>query len=278
VPPLPTAGLGFKPQHAPDALQCTAPGMWFEVHPENYMVDGGPRAALLEAVAGRFPVSFHSVSLSLAGTSRPDHRHLARLRRLIERIEPVRVSEHLAWSSAGGYYLPDLLPFPRTHAALARIVDNISHTQDVLGRPISLENPSHYTTIVGHDWDEPDFLAELVRRTGCGLLLDINNVYVSACNVGIDARAYLKAFPAHAVTEIHVAGHHQDEAVPGLVIDSHDRPVADEVWALFASALEHTGAVPTLIERDGHVPAFDALLEEWQIAASLLHANRAKHT
>ncbi|QDE39777.1 DUF692 domain-containing protein [Luteibacter pinisoli] len=274
MPSTPMAGLGFKPQHADEALQATATGLWFEVHPENYLVDGGPRAALLEALAERFPLSFHGVSLSLAGAAPPDIAHLTRLRRLIDRIKPVRMSEHLAWSSRGGHYVPDLLPFPRTEEALLRVVDNVGRTQDALGCQVSLENPSHYLAIEGHAYSETDFLAELVRRSGCGLLLDINNVHVSAHNLGIDARAYIASYPMHAVTEIHVAGHRPDADDPRLLIDSHDAPVSTPVWSLYAEALLRTGPVPTLIERDGAVPSFASLMAERSVAQALLDAGR----
>jgi uncharacterized protein (UPF0276 family) len=270
------AGMGFKPQHIDDALHCASPGLWFEVHPENYLGDGGPFPAMLDTLADRHPVSLHGVSLSLASTAAPDPNHLRRLRRLVDRVNPVLVSEHLAWSSWDGIYLPDLLPFPRTHEALACVVENVQRSQDALGRAMSLENPSHYLPIDGHDWSETDFLAELVRRTGCGLLLDINNVHVSANNVAFDAHAYLGAFPLHAVTEIHLAGHAVDEGLAGgLLVDSHDSPVAEPVWELYRHALMLAGPRPTLIERDGNVPAFDELHAECQRAAALLAERRA---
>ncbi|NII56130.1 DUF692 domain-containing protein [Luteibacter sp. SG786] len=268
------AGIGFKPQHIDDVLRCTSPGLWLEVHPENYL-GGGPLPAMLDAVADRHPISLHGVSLSLASAAPPDTNHLRRLRRLVDRVKPVLVSEHLAWSSWAGAYLPDLLPFPRTHEALACVVENVQRSQDALGRALSLENPSHYLPIDGHDWSETDFLAELVRRTGCGLLLDVNNVYVSAHNLALDARAYLDAFPLRAVTEIHLAGHAVDDGLAGgLLVDSHDSPIADPVWELYRHVLAIAGARPTLIERDGHVPAFDELHAECQRAAALLSERR----
>jgi len=265
------AGLGLKPQHYEEAHACDAHGLWFEVHPENYMIEGGPRLAWLEAVRERHAVSLHGVALSLAADCSPDTVHLARLKALAERVQPALVSEHLAWSTWRGRYCPDLLPFPRTGAALARIAANIAHTQDVLGRRIAIENPSHYVRVEGHEWSETDFLAELVRRTGCGLLLDVNNVYVSACNMGFDALAWLDALPAIAVMEIHLAGHSADAGTP-LLIDSHDAPVAEPVWALYRHVLARTGPRPTLIERDDHIPAFGELLAERERAQSLLDA------
>lgn len=257
------AGLGLKPQHFDEALACRAPGMWFEVHPENYMVDGGPRLRWLDAVRSSHPVSLHGVSLSLAGDTPPDARHLQRLAALVRRIEPALVSEHLAWTAWNGQHFPDLLPFPRTTQALQRIAANIAQTQDTLGRHIALENPSHYLRIDGHGWDEIDFFSELVQRTGCQLLLDVNNVYVSARNLGFSAEAYLDRFPGHAVAEIHLAGHTPDPTLGDtLLVDSHDAPVAPEVWALYRHTIQRIGPRPTLIERDGNVPSFNALMDE----------------
>lgn len=266
-----SAGLGLKPAHYDDAVACAAEGLWFEVHPENYMVAGGPRLRWLDAVRAAHPVSLHGVSLSLAGDAAPDAGHLRRLAELVRRVEPALVSEHLAWSSFGGVHFPDLLPFPRSTEALNRIADNIERTQAALGRRIAIENPSHYLRIDTHAWDEIDFLAELVRRTGCGLLLDVNNVHVSSRNLGFDASAWLDRFPGEAVMEIHIAGHSSDPALgDSLLIDSHDAPVAPEVWALYRRLVERIGARPTLIERDGNVPAFDALLAERDMAAAEL--------
>lgn len=271
-----TAGLGLKPQHYGEALHCSAPGLWWEVHPENYLADGGPRLAWLEAIRARHPVGLHGVSLSLAADAPPDATHLARLAALARRVEPAIVSEHLAWSTWRGQYLPDLLPFPRTQAALQRIADNIARTQDALQRPIAIENPTHYLHIDGHDWAETEFLAALVRRTGCRLLLDVNNVHVSANNLGFCAQAYIDAFPLHAVAEIHLAGHHADPAHgDALLIDSHDAPVAPAVWTLYEQVIARTGPVPTLIERDEHLPAFAELMAERDQAQRALTAARA---
>jgi uncharacterized protein (UPF0276 family) len=268
-----TAGLGLKPQHYEAALSCRADGLWFEVHPENYFVAGGPRLAWLEAIRARHPVSLHGVALSLAADAPPDPAHLARLAALAERIQPALVSEHLAWSSWRGAYQPDLLPFPRTTEALRRIAENIARAQDALGRRIAIENPAHYLRIDGHAWDETDFLAELARRTGCGLLLDVNNVYVGAHNLGYSAAAYLDAFPGDAVTEIHLAGHTPDPNLGrGLLVDSHDAPVAPAVWALYARLIARIGARATLIERDDKLPEFAALLAERDRAHALLDA------
>ncbi|WP_263262951.1 DUF692 domain-containing protein [Pseudomonas sp. RIT-PI-S] len=267
------AGLSLKAQHYADAERCGANGLWFEVHPENYMV-GGPRLAWLERVAANHPLSLHGVSLSLAADAEPDQAHLQRLRGLIERVQPVLVSEHLAWSSWGDHYHPDLLPFPRSHEALARIAGNIQRTQDALGQRIAIENPSHYLRLDDHDWDEIDFLAELAGRTGCGLLLDVNNVHVSAHNLGFNAASYIDRFPAAAVLEVHLAGHSQDDA-GDLLIDSHDANVADPVWALYRRLIQRIGPRPTLIERDDRIPTFDVLLAERETAQAVLDLARA---
>ena len=267
----PSAGLGLKPDHFDAALECTADGLWFEVHPENYMAAGGPRPAWLRAIRSRHPVALHGVGLSLAADADPDPAHLERLAALARQVEPMLVSEHLAWSSWRGVCVPDLLPFPRTRAALARIVGNVGRVQDRLGRRIAIENPSHYLRIDGHEFDEIAFLAELARRSGCGVLLDVNNVFVSASNLGFDATAWIDAFPGALVDEIHLAGHSRDP-VHGvaLLIDSHDAAVDEAVWTLYHRLVARIGPRPTLIERDDNLPAFDALLDERARAHAIL--------
>jgi uncharacterized protein (UPF0276 family) len=266
-----TAGLGLKPRHYEEAKDCRAAGLWFEVHPENYFVDGGPRLAWLEAIRARHPISLHGVSLSLAADAPPDATHLRQLRALADRVDPVLVSEHLAWSTWRNAYRPDLLPFPRTTEALARICTNVAAAQDALGRRLAIENPSHYLRIDGHEWGEIDFLGELARRTGCGLLLDVNNVFVSSANLGFDARAYIDAFPAAPLMEIHLAGHSSDPVLgERLLVDSHDAPVSEAVWALHARLVARVGPRPTLIERDDRVPEFDVLLAERERAHGAL--------
>lgn len=265
------SGLGLKPEHFDAALACASEGMWFEVHAENYLVDGGPRLRLLEAIRAAHPLSLHGVSLSLAGDAPPDSAHLARLAELVRRLEPALVSEHLAWSAWSGINVPDLLPFPRSNDALRRIVSNIDRMQSALGCRVAIENPSHYLRIDGHAWDEIEFLTELVRRTGCGLLLDVNNVHVSSRNLGFDAVAYLDRFPAASVMEIHLAGHTVDPALgESLLIDSHDAPIAPEVWSLYRHLVQRIGVRPTLIERDGNVPAFVELMDECRLATAEL--------
>ncbi len=271
-----TAGLGLKPEHYEQAEACPAAGLWFEVHPENYLVDGGPRLRWLSAIRKSHAISLHGVALSLAADAPPDAAHLRQLAALADRIEPALVSEHLAWSTWRGAYHPDLLPFPRTGEALARICANISIAQDSLRRRIAIENPSHYLRIENHAWDEIDFLAEITRRTGCGLLLDVNNVFVSAANLGFSAADYLDAFPGPPVMEIHLAGHSRDAALgERLLIDSHDAPVCAEVWALHERLVRRIGARPTLIERDDKLPAFERLLAERDRAHAVLAGREA---
>ena len=269
--PSATAGLGLKPQHYADALASRAEGLWFEVHPENYMADGGPRLAWLNAVAQDKPISLHGVGLSLAADEAPDEAHLAALKRLVDRYQPMLVSEHLAWSMRRGVYAPDLLPFPRTEAALGRIGDNIDRMQTALGRRVLIENPSLYLALEGHEMSEVAFLAALVRTTGCGLLVDVNNVYVSAQNLGFSAEAYLDAVPAEAVGEIHLAGHAEDGTLGAeLLIDTHGAPVAEPVWALYARLIDRIGPRPTLIERDDAIPDFAELISERDRAHAVL--------
>ncbi len=268
-----SAGLSLKPEYYEQAHACSADGLWFEVHPENYLVAGGPRLAWLEAIRAQHPISLHGVALSLAADAEPDANHLQRLAQLVKRFEPALVSEHLAWSTWQGTYYPDLLPFPRTTQALMRIAANIGRAQDALQRTIAIENPSHYLHIEGHDYGEIEFLTELARRTGCSLLLDVNNVYVSANNIGFDAQSYLAAFPAALITEIHLAGHTQDAQLgAALLVDSHDAPVDPAVWALYERLIARVGPRATLIERDGNLPAFDELLTERARAQSVLVA------
>lgn len=275
MPARPTAGLGLKPQHYAEAEACPAvgaqDGLWFEVHPENYMVAGGPRLSWLERIRAHHPLSLHGVGLSLAGDERPDHEHLARYRGLIDRFEPFVVSEHLAWSRRGGVYHPDLLPIPRTREMLTLACDHIDEAQAVLGRRLLIENPTAYLPLAGHDWDEVDFLTEIARRTGCGLLIDVNNVHVSAVNMGFSAADWIDRVPEDLVGEIHLAGHSLDPVWgQTLLIDSHDTPVADVVWDLHERLITRIGARSTLIERDGQVPAFSRLLHEQTRAALAL--------
>lgn len=268
-----SAGLGLKSRHYDKALACPAVGLWFEVHSENYMVEGGPRLAWLEAIRRDKPLSLHGVGLSLAADEAPDPDHLARLKALSDRYQPFLMSEHLAWSQRGGIYHPDLLPFVRTRAMLDRVCDNVGRTQDALGRPILIENPSLYLALEGHEMSEPEFLAEMVKTTGCGLLLDINNVFISARNLGESATDYLGALPAEAIGEIHLAGHAPDEQWgQDLLIDTHGAPVSEDVWSLYARTIGRIGPRPTLIERDDNIPEFAELMVERDRAHAVLSA------
>jgi len=254
-------GVGLKPRHYRDILEGRPAAEWFEVHAENYMGAGGPPHAHLAAVAERWPLSIHGVGASIGGAGRLDRQHLARLKRLVERYRPALVSEHLAWSTHGGTYYSDLLPLPYNRATLRRVVEHVDEVQSTLGRRLLLENPSTYLEFAASTYDEVDFLAEVARRTGCGLLLDVNNAYVSAVNHGRDAAAYLRAFPMSCVGEIHLAGHAREADDDGspLLIDAHDRPVAGEVWQLFESVVATAGPRPTLIEWDRPVPDWATL-------------------
>lgn len=268
-----TAGIGFKAEHFDDAIAAPAAGLWFEVHAENYMVAGGPRVAMLSALRATRPISLHGVGLSIAGAADPDTGHLRRLRCLVDRFQPFLVSEHLAWSRHGATCFPDLLPFPRSNEALNRIVNNIDITQNALGRQILIENPSLYLALDGHDWSEAAFLSEIADRSGCALLVDVNNVHVSANNLGYDARAYLDALPVNAIEEIHLAGHSIDPVLgSALLIDSHDAAIADPVWALYQHLIDRVGPRPTLIERDDNLPDFATLMIERDRAAAVLAA------
>jgi len=266
-----TSGLGFKPEHFHDIMVQSGAVGFFEVHAENYMGDGGAAHAMLTALRADHALSLHGVGLSIGGAQGLNPAHLDRLRKLIDRYQPESFSEHLAWSSHGTAWLNDLLPLPYTQETLTTICTHIDQVQDRLGCRMLLENPATYVTFENSTWSETDFLTEITRRTGCGLLLDINNVFVSATNHRFDARAYLAAFPLAAVGEIHLAGHDAEDLPSGpLLIDSHGAPVADPVWALYAAVLEQTGPLPTLIEWDTDVPDFATLLSEAARAKTVL--------
>jgi len=275
----PRAGVGLKPEHYRDILE-TAPEIgWFEVHAENYMGEGGPPHAYLTAVRERYPLSLHGVGLSIGGAGPLDKDHLGRLKALVDRYQPALFSEHLAWSSHDTVYLNDLLPLPYTAETLQRVCAHIEEVQDTLQRQMLLENPSTYVAFAESSMSEVDFLREIVRRTGCGLLLDVNNVFVQATNHGFDARAYLDSFPAEHVGEIHLGGHAEDADDDGapLLIDDHGRAVADPVWMLYAQALARTGAKPTLIEWDNDVPAWRELFAEAKRADAVIAERRSNH-
>jgi uncharacterized protein (UPF0276 family) len=269
--PLDRVGIGFKPRYVDELLTGHKSLGWLEIHAENYMVAGGPKRAMLEALSEDYPISCHGVGLSIGAESALDQAHLARLRTLQDWLRPALFSEHLAWSSHGRNYYNDLLPLPYTDATLASVVAHLDQLQQVLGRQVLLENPSSYLRFEISHWHEAEFLSEVVHRSGCGLLLDVNNVHVSARNLHFNARDYLMRLPLDAVGEIHLAGHAVNR-IDGdeLLIDSHDEPVATEVWSLFRDLLQRIAPCPVLIERDGKLPAFDVLAAEVRTAASML--------
>jgi len=268
----PRAGVGFKPVHFRDILAAAQPIGFFEVHAENYMGAGGPPHAQLGALRERYALSVHGVGLSIGSTAPLDREHLARLKTLWARYQPQSFSEHLAWSSHGGVYFNDLLPLPYTPQTLVRVAEHIDEVQTALGRIMLLENPSSYLRLAESVIPEVDFLAELARRTGCGLLLDVNNVFVSATNNGTDPRSYLDAFPLDRVKEIHLGGHARetDDAGRALLIDAHGSPVADEVWTLYAGVVARIGPVATLIEWDNDVPDWATLVAQAVAAEEIL--------
>jgi uncharacterized protein len=266
------AGTSFKHKHLQGIVDQGKHEGFFEVHAENYMGAGGPPHRALERIRTDHPVSIHGVCMSIGGQEPLDAVHLERFRALVARYEPALVSEHLAWSTHESTYFNDLLPLPYTKATLVRVADHIDQVQGTIGRPILLENPSTYIAFSESTMSETDFLRALVRRSGCGLLLDVNNVFVSATNQGYSAVDYLAEFPLSQVGEIHLAGHTEqadDEGDP-LLIDSHDRKVADVVWALFESVVARCGPVPTLVEWDSSIPEWPALRAEAEAAQAIL--------
>jgi uncharacterized protein (UPF0276 family) len=270
----PRAGVGLKADHYRTILETSPDIGFFEVHAENYMGAGGPPHRYLGAIRDRYPLSLHGVGLSI-GADRPlDRVHLQRLKELVARYEPALFSEHLAWSTHGSAFLDDLLPVPYTAESLARICAHIDETQDVLDRRILLENPATYLAFAESTYSETDFIAEIVRRTGCALLLDVNNVYVASINQQWDPVRYIDAFPLVHVREIHLAGHasETDEKRRPLLIDSHDRPVADLVWRLYEHAIALMGPLPTLIEWDAKLPAWTGLQAEAERAEKVMLA------
>lgn len=275
--PIPArSGVGLKAQHVGDILETAADIGFFEVHAENYMGAGGLPHAQLRAIRERYPLSVHGVGMSIGGEGRIDPQHLARFKAVVDHYQPGLVSEHLAWSTHDDVFYNDLLPLPYTGATLARIVDHVGQVQEAIGRQILIENPSTYVTFAESTWSEVDFMTEIARRSGCGLLLDVNNVFVSAANHGYGARDYVAAYPLDRVQQIHLGGHAKDADDAGrpLLIDAHDREVADDVWALYRLVLARTGPLPTLIEWDNDVPAWPMLAAEAERADRLIGRNR----
>lgn len=268
------AGIGLRSRHYRDVLNDQPTVAWFEVHSENYFGKGGAPLSYLEAVRNDYPLSLHGVGMSLGSVDELDGRHLRQLKELITRIEPALVSEHLAWNSFGGRYLNDLVPIPYTDATLTHLAARISRVQDFLGRQILLENPSSYLEYRFSNYSEAEFLNELGKRTGCGILLDVNNVYVSCQNHGWNALAYLHGIDAARVAEMHLAGHSRNDAGErSILIDTHDRPVCEAVWQLYQSALRIIGSRPTLIEWDADLPSWQVLVDQAARADTYMRQN-----
>ena len=276
--PIENPGVSFKPKYYEEASAGEHALGWFEIHAENYMIDGGPVRNQLQQLRRDYPISCHGVGLSIGSEQALDRSHLSRLKTLLDWLEPAVFSEHLAWSSHGVNFFNDLLPLPYTRATLEQVVKHIDEVQNTLQRPMLLENPSTYLDFSTHEMGEAEFISEIIRRSGCGLLLDINNVYVSATNQGFSANGFLDALPVEAIGQIHLAGHSadQDEAGDCLLIDSHNQPVAQPVWELYDVAIEKFGATPTLIEWDDDLPEFTRLQAEARAAEQRLRVARDK--
>lgn len=266
------AGVGYKPQHFNELSKRPGAVSWLEIHAENYMSDGGRPLAQLRQLRQDFAVSVHGVGLSIGGETPLDPAHLARLKHLVGWLDPASFSEHLAWSTHDGHFLNDLLPLPYTDATLAHVCDHVDQVQQVLGRQMLLENPSSYLSFASSTWEEPAFLGEIARRTGCGLLLDVNNVFVSATNLGFSPEGYIDAYPTDKVGEIHVGGHEEDKDDHNapLLIDNHAALVSGPVWALLNYTLGVTGPKPVLVEWDNDVPDWAVLQGEAARAALAL--------
>lgn len=266
------AGIGLRGPHVAQIRRDRPAVGWLEVHSENYFVDGGPALAALDAIRADYPLSLHGVGMSLGSADALDRGHLARLKRLAERVEPAAISEHLCWGRIDGRHLNDLLPLPFTDEALVVCCDRIDAVQEVLGRPLLVENVSAYLRFTADAMSEWDFVAAVVQRTGCKLLFDVNNVYVNAINHGFDPLAYLAAVPGEAVAEIHLAGF---DATGPCLIDSHGARVAPPVWALYRTTIDRFGPKPTLIEWDTDLPALEVLLDEAKAAQAILEEGHA---
>lgn len=260
-------GLGLRREHYETVVRESPAVDWFEIISENYMVPGGRPLHYLDRIRERYPLVMHGVSMSLGSTQRLNRRYLRDLRNLITRVEPAFVSDHLCWTGVDGLNLHDLLPLPYTGEALSHVASRIHEVQDQLRCRLLIENPSSYLAYRHSEMPEWEFLAALVRTTGCELLLDVNNVYVSSVNHGFSALEYLRGLPGSQIRQIHLAGHRR---VGGLLVDTHDGPVCDAVWALYREAVRLFGAVPTMIERDGNIPELDVLLTELQRARAIV--------
>ena len=270
------AGVGLRSVHVAEVIATRPTVPWFEVHAENYVAPGGPAVRALERIRESYPVAVHAVGLSLGSADPLDARHLRRLRALVDRIQPVLVSDHLSWSTLGGVYVNHLLPLPYTAETLHLVCDHVAQAQNALGQRLLVENPSSYLSFRESPIPEPAFLAEVARRTGCGLLCDVNNIHVTGVNLGLDPIAYVDALPTGAIEEFHLAGHSVNDADGVTVlIDDHGARVAPEVWALYDYALSRSGPRPSLVEWDSEIPALSVLLEEARHAGALMDSSVA---
>ncbi|MBL8398382.1 MAG: DUF692 domain-containing protein [Candidatus Accumulibacter sp.] len=261
--PISGFGLGLRSSHYHDFLLAPRGVDWLEIISENYLVDGGKPWHFLERIRRDYPMVMHGVSLSIGGTDPLDQTYLRQLKALQQRLEPAWLSDHLCWTGTDSLNLHDLLPLPYTEATLRHVVPRIAAVQDLLGRPLVLENVSSYVAYRADEMSEWEFVRELIHRSGCEWLLDVNNVYVSGINHGFDPRSYIEAIPAAAVRQIHLAGH---ETHPDYLIDTHDQPICPAVWALYGETLRRLGPTPTMIERDDHIPPLAELIAELDLA------------
>jgi uncharacterized protein len=261
-------GLGLRAQHYDEILNGSPTIDWFEVISDNYMIPGGQPLRILDRIRARYPVVMHGVSLSIASTAPPDFEYLGNLRELAQRVEPKWISDHLCWTGVHGKNLHDLLPFPYTREALDHVVSRVQLVQDFLGRALVLENVSTYVQFSNSEMTEWEFLSELSRRSGCWLLFDVNNVYVSAFNHGYDPHTFLEGIPSDRVVQFHMAGHSH---MGTHIVDTHDHPVCEDVWELYAAALKRFGWVSTIIERDDHIPPLDEIMVEVERTREMAH-------
>ncbi|MBO1254691.1 DUF692 domain-containing protein [Alteromonas sp. 5E99-2] len=266
------AGIGLKPEFFSELHNFNQPGLWFEIHAENYLIDGGPRLQTLQELANKIPLSIHGVGASLGSPEPVCKDHLARIKKLCDSVKVASFSEHIAWSGLEGHYFNNLMPVPRTKASLAFTADNIHRVQDTIQRPILVENPSNYIEMAS-DYGEAEFLMELVHKTGCGVLLDVNNLFISSKNIAIDLNEYIQILDANAIGEIHVAGHSYDPNDKNLLIDSHDAPVSHNVWELLRDVISQTGKKPVLIERDANLPPLAELMKERDFASQIIQSS-----
>lgn len=267
------AGIGLKPEFFSELVHYNQPGLWFEVHAENYLINGGPRLEALIEIAQKNPISIHGVGASLGSPEPISRDHLQRIKRLCELVPFASFSEHIAWSGFEGNYFNNLMPAPLTKASVKYTSDNINRLQDTIQKPILVENPSNYIELMS-ELDEAEFLMQLVNNTGCGLLLDVNNLFISGNNINIDVPAYIKTLDKDVIGEIHIAGHTIDPNIPNLLIDSHDAPVSKNVWELLNTVLRQTGPKPVLIERDSNLPPLSTLMDERDFASQIIQSSQ----